>query len=118
MPRKEIFYKNQDCMECCLHILAAEHFWHLILVTDASVQVKDEGTAAQEQLQSTLNELDRLHRDQADATAAHADVSVALVEARKQLSEIKAGGLFPTTSCFAGKPLHHSFCPSGANSRG
>ena len=84
-------------MGCRLYILAAEHFCHLVLVTAAFVQVRDEGKAAQEQLQITLNDRERLHREQADAGAAHADVSMALVEARKQLSQVKAGCLFLRT---------------------
>ena len=79
------------------------------------MQVKDEGTAAQDQLQITLNDLDRLHREQADASAAHADVREALVEAGKQLSQIKAGCLFLRASCLTGNPSHNQFCPPGAN---
>ena len=59
-------------------------------MTSRPLQVQAEEASAQEHVSSLAMELDVLGRERAEASAAHADVSITLLEARKHLSHLQA----------------------------
>ena len=58
--------------------------------TLTGVQIQAEEATARERVSCLMTDLDRLGRETADASAEHAEVSVAVLEAQEHLSHLQA----------------------------